>query len=366
MSSAVALTAAEEAVHEGPPPPVQMVQLLAGFQVAQALYVVAKLNVATALRDGPRSVEQLAASTGAAPAALARLLRSLASLGVFAEAEPGVYALTPLGATLATGTPGSVRDLALTWMETHYAPFGRLLDGVMSAEPAASLYYGKPFFEWLSSDTEQVQRFTGAMANLTEAIRIHAMADYRLPAGPCVADLGGADGSLLCALLLNDPEPRRGIVLDLPHVVPAARGHIKSLGLEQRIEAMGGDFFAEIPPADVYLISMILHDWDDDACLRLLRSIARSASHGTRLVALEFVVPPGDGPHMSKMIDLTMLGMLTGRERSDLEFEDLLQAAGFTLDRIVQTQTPLSILEATYKPGHTVLADSVQAVRSKQ
>lgn len=182
MSSAVAVTAAEEAIHEGPPPPVQMVQLLAGFQVAQALYVVAKLNVATALRDGPRSVEELTDSTGAAPAALARLLRSLASLGVLAEAEPGVYALTPLGATLATGTPGSVRDLALTWMETHYAPFGRLLDGVMSAEPAASLYYGKPFFEWLSSDREQVQRFTGAMANLTEAIRIHAMADYRLPA----------------------------------------------------------------------------------------------------------------------------------------------------------------------------------------
>lgn len=129
---------------------------------------------------------------------------------------------------------------------------------------------------------------------------------------------------------------------------------------------MGGDFFAEVPPADVYLVSMILHDWDDDACLRLLRSIARSASHGTRLVALEFVVPPGDGPHMSKMIDLTMLGMLTGRKRSDLEFEDLLQAAGFTLDRIIQTQTPLSILEATYKPAHTLLADSVQAVRSKQ
>jgi O-methyltransferase domain/Dimerisation domain len=338
--------------------------LLAGFQVAQALYVVAKLNVATALRDGPRPVRELAASTGAVPAALARLLRSLAGLGVFTEAEPGVYALTPLGATLASDTPGSVRDLALTWMETHYAPFGRLLDGVMSGAPAASLYYGKPFFEWLSSDAEQVQRFTGAMANLTDAIRLHAMSDYRLPRGGRVADVGGADGSLLCALLNDDPEPRRGVVLDLPHVVPAAREHIESLGLEQRIEAIGGDFFAQVPPADVYLVSMILHDWDDDACLRLLTSIGRSASRGTRLVALEFVVPHGDGPHMSKMIDLTMLGMLTGHERSALEFEGLLEAAGFTLDRIVETQTPLSILEATYQAGSSMPADSVQAIRS--
>lgn len=348
MSSTLSPTSADEVVQHAPPPPVQMVQLLAGFQVAQALYVVAKLDIATMLRAGPCSVEDLAGATGASEASLGRLLRSLAGLGVFAQPEPGRYALTALGETLATGTPGSVRDLALTWMETHYAPFGRLLEGVCTGEPAASLYYGKPFFEWLSFDQEQVERFTGAMANLTDAIRLHAVADYRLPAGECVADLGGADGTLLCAMLQSDPDPRRGIVFDLPHVVPAARGHIERVGMEDRVEAVGGDFFAEVPPADVYLLSMILHDWNDRACTRLLRSIAQAARPGARLVALEFVVPDGDGPHMSKMIDLTMLGMLTGRERSAEEFDALLEGAGLTLNRIVPTHTPLSILEANY------------------
>jgi hypothetical protein len=233
-------------------------------------------------------------------------------------------------------------------METHYAPFGSLLEGVRTGRPAASIHYGQPFFEWLSTDPEQVQRFTGAMGNLTHAVRLEAMSGYDLPAGQRVADLGGADGSLLCALLQNEPEPRRGVVFDLPHVVPAAREHIRSRGLEHRLEAVGGDFFNEVPEADVYLVSMILHDWDDGACVALLRSVARAAGPGARFVGLEFVVPPGEGPHMSKMIDLTMLGMLTGRERTAEEYDELLRSAGFVLDRIVDTCTPLSILEATF------------------
>jgi hypothetical protein len=349
--SAVAAGPDEDSAHAAPPPPVQMVQLLAGFQVAQALYVVAKLDIATALRDGPRSVEELAAGTGTEVASLARLLRTLASLGVFTETEPGVYGLTALGGTLARDTPGSVRDLALTWMETHYAPFGMLLEAVRTGRPAASIYYGKPFFEWLSADPQQVQRFTGAMGNLTRAIRLEAMAGYSLPAGERVADLGGADGSLLCALLQNEPDPRRGVVFDLPHVVPAAHEHIRSRGLEGRVEVVGGDFFTEVPAADVYLVSMILHDWDDAECVTLLRSVGRASRPGARLVALEFVVPPGDAPHMSKMIDLTMLGMLSGRERSAEEYDELLRSAGFSLERIVETCTPLSIIEATFTGG---------------
>jgi ubiquinone/menaquinone biosynthesis C-methylase UbiE len=232
-------------------------------------------------------------------------------------------------------------------METHYAAFGMLLEGVRTGRPAASIHYGEPFFEWLSADPKQVRRFTGAMANLTHAVRLEAMSGYTLPAGERVADLGGADGSLLCALLQNEPTSRRGMVFDLPHVVPAAREHIRSRGLEGRIEAIGGDFFAEVPEADVYLVSMILHDWDDAECATLLRSVARAARPGARFVALEFVVPPGDAPHMSKMIDLTMLGMLTGRERSAEEYDAVFRSAGFVLDRIVDTCTPLSIIEAT-------------------
>lgn len=338
--------------HAAGPPPVQMVQMLAGFQVAQALYVVAKLDVATALLEGPASVGDLAARSGANPEMLGRVLRTLAGLGVFRQTEPGRYALTPVGETLADGTPGSMRDLALTWMETHYAPFGHLLDAVRTGEPAADLHFGRPFFDWLSTEPEQVQRFTGAMADLTNGIKCHAIAGYTLPAGEIVADLGGADGTVLAALLAADPDPaRHGIVFDLPHVIPAADARIAELGLGARVTAVGGSFFDSVPAADVYVVSMILHDWDDASCGALLQSIAAAAPPGARLVALEFVVPPGDEMHMSKMIDLTMLGMLTGRERTLAEFDDLFAAAGFRLERVVDNPTPLSILEAVLDDG---------------
>src|SRR4051794_5694176 len=332
------------------PPPVRMVELLAGFQVSQALYCVAELGLSTRLLEGPRTVEDLARAVDADPAALRRLLRDLAGQGLFTAAGPDTWALTPLRATLAEGTPGSVRDLALTWMQTHYTPFGRLLDPVRSGVPAATLHYGRPFFAWLSADPARVQRFTGAMADLTAGIKAGAVAGYTVPGGRTIADIGGADGALLHAVLAGDPDPeRRGIVLDLPHVVPAARDRLAGSGLADRVQVVAGDFFERAPAADTYLLSMILHDWDDEACGVLLRRIAEAASPGARLVSLELVVPPGDAPHLATMIDLTMLGMLTGRERTADELAALLDGAGFTLDRIVPTRTPMAVVEATLR-----------------
>jgi O-methyltransferase domain/Dimerisation domain len=334
--------------HGEPPPAVRMVQMLAGFQVSEALYAVAKLGVATSLTDGPRSVGELARTLGAHETALRRLLRDLTGFGLFTSVPPDSYALTPLGATLAAGQPGSVRDLALTWMETHYAPFGDLLTTVRTGEPAASRFYGQPFFDWLSADPEQVARFTGAMADLTDGIKAGAVAGYRVPGGPVVVDVGGADGALLQTVLAADPDPaRRGVVLDLPHVVPAAHARLAGSPLAGRIDVVGGDFFAAVPAGDTYLLSMVLHDWDDDAALRLLRTVAAAARPGARLVALELVLPEDDRPHLSRAIDLTMLGMLGGRERTTAEFDSLLGTAGFRLDQVVGTPTPISIVEAT-------------------
>jgi hypothetical protein len=331
-----------------PPPPVQMVQMLAGFQISQALYVAAKLDLAAILRAGPRSPAELAAETGADAGSLRRIMRTLASLGVYAEVDPDVYTATPLGDTLGSGAPGSVRDLAIMWMETHYAPFGRLLDGVRSGECAATLHYGSPFFDWLSGDGEQMARFTGAMADLTDGIKVHALDGYRLPAGDTTCDVGGADGSVLAAIFAADPDTsRRGIVFDLPGVVLAARERLAATGLTGRVSTVGGDFFEAVPAADIYLLSMVLHDWDDAQCGRLLSSIASAARPGARVVALELMLPDGSGPHMAKMIDLTMLGMLTGRERTMLEHADLLGSAGFRVDSVRDTATPMTIIEAT-------------------
>ena len=257
------------------PPPVQMLQLLAGFQVSQALFAAARLDLATLLEAGPRSVEDLASASGAQTEPLRRLLRSLASLGVFATVEPGSFALTPLGSTLASGTPGSMRDVALMYMETHYGPFGNLLDTLTTGKPAAETYFGTRGFEWFDDHPEEQAHFTGAMRNLTEGLTIGALSAYELPAGDVVADIGGADGALLSILLARDPT-RRGILFDRPRSFPRPPA-VAERGLGHRIDVVAGDFFEAVPPADIYVVSRVLHDWDDQSSLRLLANMAAAA-----------------------------------------------------------------------------------------
>jgi precorrin-6B methylase 2 len=327
------------------PEPVQMVQMLAGFQISQALYVVAKLGLCTALADGPRTIEQLAMATGADADVLRRIIRTLAPAGLFRTDGERAEA-TPLGLTLAEGHPRSVRDIALFWMETHYAPFGELLHTAMTGENAATHYYGKPFMEWTASSPATTEILTQAMASVTQGLKAGMFDNYSLPEGNLVADIGGADGSMICQLLAREPH-RRGIVFDKPEVVPAARKVLAGHGLAGRVEVVSGDFFESVPEADIYVLSSVLHDWDDESCLRILWAIKKAAAAGARLVITETVVLPGDTPHPAKLIDLTMLAMGTGRERTAGEYEKLLAVAGFTMERVVPSPTPFSFIEAT-------------------
>ena len=332
---------------EAHPPPVQMIQLLSGFQVSQALYVAARIGVADLLVDGPLPADRLASELECDPTALSRLLRTLASLGVFTETGTGDFGLTPLGATLVSGGEGSMRDLALMWMETHYLPFAGLLDTVRTGTCAATEYYQQPFFSWLSTQPDQVDRFSRAMANLTDGIKAGAIASYTFPQSGTIVDVGGADGALLSLALESAPDTT-GIVFDLPHVIDRAESTLKSYGLDDRMTAQSGDFFEAVPEgADAYLLSMVLHDWNDADAHRLLTSIRQAAVPGSRVLAFELVMPTGDQPHMSKMIDLTMLGMLTGRERTDAEMQRLFEGAGFTYEGVVSSPTPISIIEAS-------------------
>ncbi|MEV0221765.1 methyltransferase [Streptomyces sp. NPDC050704] len=325
-----------------------MTQLLAGFQVSQALYVIAKLDVATKLAEGSRPIGRLAEETGADEDALRRLLRTLAPLGLFRHGEHDTVEVTSFGELLSASHPASLRDAALYWMETHYQPFNDLLGTVRTGKPAAEILYGKPFFEWLAEDSERAALLTGAMANVTGGLRAGMFDGYTLPEGRLVADVGGADGTVMAELLGRDTD-RHGVVFDLPHVVSDAHETLRARGLADRVEVVGGDFFDAVPTADVYVLSYILHDWDDASCGKLLGSIARAANPGARLVVIEAVLPAGDAPHLAKMIDLTMLAMLTGRERTADEYETLLGDAGFTLDRILPTPSPFSVIEATLR-----------------
>ncbi|MFJ9027656.1 methyltransferase [Streptomyces sp. NPDC102274] len=328
-----------------PPPAIVMTQLLGGFQVSQALYVVAKLDVCTMLDDGPLTVADLAERSGVSADPLGRLIRTLTMIGVF-RSEGDRVATTPLGALLSRNHPASLEGAAALWMETHYGPFGGLLETVRTGVPGATRYFGKPMFEWLSEDPARSALMSRAMANVTGALREGVFDGYELPAGQMVADIGGADGSVLAQLIADRPE-RTGVILDLPAVEPAATSHLAERGLDDRITFTAGDFFESVPAADVYVLSFILHDWDDETSVRILESIRKAANPGTRLLVLEGVIPPGDTPHMMKMVDLTMLGMLPGRERTEPEYRTLLERAGFTLDRVVPTPTVFSIIEAS-------------------
>jgi predicted transcriptional regulator len=329
-------------------PNMQMIQLLTGFEVSQALYVVAKLDIATILSSGPQSLDQLAAATGANAEALGRIIRFLAGIGVF-RTENGQVEITELGLTLADDRPESIRYGALYFMETHYGPFGELLHTALTGEPAATHHYGQPFFDWISADPERVDVQNRAFANITTGMRAGVFDGYRLPAGTAVAaDIGGADGSMLVQLLADSPDCD-GIVFDRPEVVVAAEENVIEHGLAERVRCVAGDFFESVPAADVYLLSYILHDWDDTSCLRILRTIGKAAEPGAKLVLVEAIIPPGDTPHPSKGIDLTMLALVSGRERTADEYRKLLDTAGFTLDRVVPSSTSFSIIEATLR-----------------
>jgi hypothetical protein len=324
-----------------------MLQMLAGFMVSQAVYAAAKLDVATILAEkGPRSVTDLAAEAGADADAFGRVIGFLATVGVF-RTDGDKVEITELGSVLAAG-PGSMRDGAMYWMETHYAPFGDLVHTVQTGETAATRHYGKPFFDWISDDPERAELQNRAFAVATSTLRADMFDGYRLPEGMVVADLGGADGAMLVRLLADEPD-RRGIVFDRPEFVSAAVETIRKNGLEARAVTEGGDFFESVPPADVYILSNILHDWDDESCRRILGNIAKTAKPGARIVAVESVMPEGDVPHPTRVIDITMLAMLPGRERTEASYRALLDSAGFTLDRVVPTPTPYAFIEGTLR-----------------
>jgi precorrin-6B methylase 2 len=319
--------------------------MLFGFQMSQALFAVAELDVATALLNGPREVEDLATEVGADADALGRIIRFLAQHGVFRTSGSTVQ-ITDLGSVLADGPADSLRSVARYFRQTHYAPFGKLLDTVRTGEPAAKAFLGKPFYDWINENPDLAALQNDAMAGFTQNARGDLLQVFDLPPGMTVADIGGADGTLLVELLAGRPE-RRGIVFDLPSVVSTARPTVRAAGLEERVEIVAGDFFEEVPLADLYVLSAVLQNWNNSSGVSILQNVAKAAPAGARLVIIDMVVPEGDAPHPTKMIDITMLGMLGGRQRSESEWRRLLGDGGFALQRVVTGSGSYSALEAT-------------------
>ncbi|HEX3659579.1 MAG TPA: methyltransferase [Pirellulales bacterium] len=326
-------------------PQERMNQMLTGYWTTQALYVAAKLGIADLLTGGPRSADDLAQATKVHAPSLFRLLRGLASLGVFAEDGERRFSLTPLAQCLRSDASGSQRSLAIMSGEEHYQAWGELLYSVQTGKTAFDKLYGMPVFDFLSQNVEQAKAFDGAMVGV-HGRETAAMTDaYDFSGIGVLADVGGGNGSLLTKVLQKYPA-MRGMLYDLPGVTERAKSNLQAAGLADRCQVIGGSFFESIPTgADAYLMRHIIHDWEDEKATTILRNVHRAIGSEGRLLVVEGVIPPGNGPCFGKLLDLTMLTIPGGQERTEEEYRTLFKAGGFQLTRIVPTQAEVSVIE---------------------
>ncbi len=328
-------------------PFVQMVNLTFRAQISfQALWVAAELGLADLLADGPRRPEDLAKSTGTHPQSLYRLLRALATVGAVREQEGRTFSLTPLGATLRSG-PGSLRGAVRFYGHPfRMHAWEEFLYSVRTGERAFDRAYGAPLFDWLKDHPKEAEVFNAAMSSLTGRLVQDVVASYDFASIGTLVDVGGGHGTLL-ATLLKANASMRGVLFDLPGVVAGARETLSAHGVADRCTVVGGSFFDSVPSGgDAYIMKSIIHDWDDDESLTILRNCRAAMSSGGRVLLIERVVPGPDEPDYGKLLDLEMLVLPGGQERTQDEYAALLARAGLKLTRIVPTGQGPSIIEA--------------------
>lgn len=330
-----------------PSAPQQLDRMITGYWISQAIYAAAQFNIADHLKSGPQSVEQLAAATSTDPDALYRLLRALASVGIFAEGEPRVFTLTPLAEPLQSDAPESKRALALMSGDEQFRAWGEIEYSIRTGKKAFDKVFGEPIFEYLSKHPEKARIFDAAMVGV-HGRESNAIANaYDFSNIRVLADIGGGNGSQLTSILQQYSEVQ-GILFDLPHVIERARPQIEAKGLTDRCQLVEGNFFESVPEgADAYMMRHIIHDWNDEQSLTILQNCHRVMSSESRLLVIESVIPPGNDPFGGKLLDLVMLLIPGGKERTEDEYRTLFAKAGLELTRVVPTSgSEVSVIEA--------------------
>jgi hypothetical protein len=332
------------------PPWLAMMQLLTGSWVAQAVGAAARLAIPDHLAAGQRTAAQLAAATGASVDGLARLCRALVSLGVLGV-EGDAFTPTPLSDALRTGVPGSLRELAMAETDqAHWAPWGRFTEAVRTGKPQAEAALGMQPWDYYGQHPEDARVFSEAMGNVSRLAVPAVLGGYDFSQARTVVDVGGAHGYLLAAILGASPAAR-GILFDLPHVTAQAGPVLERLGVADRVELVPGSFLEHVPAGgDLYVLKHILHDWDDDTCLTILRACRAAMSPQARMLIVEMLLPPPGVASPAALMDLNMLVLLGGRERDEREFRALLTRAGLELARVIFTPSPFVLLEARHTP----------------
>ncbi|GAB4238943.1 MAG: methyltransferase [Elainellaceae cyanobacterium] len=325
-----------------------MLQMASGYWVSQALYVAAKLGIADHLAAEPQSSDELARLTNTHPDTLYRLLRALASVNVFAEIEnqPRHFQLTPLAECLRSDSPVSMRSFVLMLGEEHYAAWGELLYSVQTSNSAFEKRFGAQVFDYFAQHPESAKVFNAAMTSGSMLENQAIVAAYDFSGIQTIVDVGGGQGSLLAAILKTTPT-LKGIVFDQPSLQPKAEALLEANEVGDRCQFIGGNFFESVPGGgDAYLMKHIIHDWDDERSLTILQLCRQVMPDNGRVLIAEQVISPGNDPSVSKFMDLNMLIMTSGgRERTEVEYEQLLSRAGLRLTRIVPTTSDISIVE---------------------
>jgi ubiquinone/menaquinone biosynthesis C-methylase UbiE/predicted transcriptional regulator len=329
------------------PPRLVMNQMLFGCVLTKAIHVAAKLNIADILASkGSMNAHELAAQSGADEESLSRLLRALASLGIFSIDETGKYSLTPLAETLKEDSPESVKAMALVLGDVFYKAYDELFFSVQTGDSGFTKAMGSPVFQYLTTNPEQGKHFDRMMTDIHGGETQPMLDNYDFSGFNTVVDIGGGNGEVITAIL-NKNSTVKGVLFDLPEVIDRSRKQISaSGGLSSRCELVTGNFFESIVAGgDAYIMRHILHDWSDADAITILTNIKKSMNPGGKILVVEAVIQEGNEPSPFKLLDLSML-LIGGKERSRSQFEYIFSSAGLKLNRIVPFQHDLSVVEA--------------------
>jgi O-methyltransferase/methyltransferase family protein len=325
---------------------VQLQFLMSGHWIAQAIGVAADLGIADLLSKGPKTSGELAIATGSDHQSLYRLMRALASVGVFNEVEPERFALTPIAEGLRADAPASQRDRALQMCsDVQWRTWGQLGYSVRTGQPAFKQVHGMDAWEYRARNPDVDARFNAAMTSLATQVANAIASAYDFSGLGILVDVGGGHGALLVAILRANPR-LRAVLFDLPQVAEGAREPLRAAGLLERCDIVGGNMFEEVPAGgDAYVLSRVIHDWNDAHSVTVLANCRRVMTSCNKLLLAEEVLPPGDQPSYGKLTDLNMLVSPGGRERTEAEYRTLYAAAGFELTRVIPTRSRISLIE---------------------
>jgi len=321
--------------------------MITGYWTSQAIYVAAKLDLADKLAGGAKTAAELAADTKTQAGALFRLLRALASVGLFAQQADGRFANSPLSEPLQKTTEDSQWAMAVMMGEEHYAAWGELLYSVQTGQGSFRKVYGEGVFEFLGKHPDQAKVFDAAMTSIHGGETRLMIDAYDFSHCKTLCDVGGGNGRTIAEVLKRQPK-LQGVLFDLPHVVERAKANLQQAGVSDRCQLVGGNFFEKVDvSADILLMRHIIHDWDDEKCVAILKNCRTALNPGGKVLVVESVVPAGNEPSFVKWLDLTMLVIPEGKERTAEEYRELFAAAGLKLNRIVRTAGELDVLEAS-------------------